>query len=209
MGDPPQIGDTVRSFNDRGAFLLSLLVAGLVIFLGVHLVPVFPRMRERLSRRMGYGRYKLLFTLASVAGLALIILGFANAPATPRVFAPFPAAIAVAPLAVTLAIILFAAANMRGYLRDKLKHPMLLGLMIWATVHLLANGDLRGTLLFGAFLAYAVIDVIAASQRSVTRTFVPAARFDVMAIVGGVAVAVAVMTLHRLLFGVPVVSFGV
>ena len=209
MGDPTQIGDTARSFNDRGAFPLSLLVAGLVIFLGVHLVPVFPRMRERLRRRMGDGRYKLLFTLASVAGLALIILGFANAPATPRVFAPFPAAIAVAPLAVTLAIILFAAANMRGYLRDKLKHPMLLGLMIWATVHLLANGDLRGTLLFGAFLAYAVIDVIAASQRSVTRTFVPAARFDVMAIVGGVAVAVAVMTLHRLLFGVPVVSFGV
>ena len=62
---------------------------------------------------------------------------------------------AIAPFAMTLAFILFAAANMRGHLRHALKHPMLLGLLIFSGVHLLANGDLRGTVLFGALLAYA------------------------------------------------------
>jgi uncharacterized membrane protein len=188
---------------------VSLLVAGLALFLGIHLLPMFPQSRTRLFNRLGEGRYKMLFSLASAVGLVLIVVGFANAPSTARVFAPFPAAIALAPLAITLAIILFAAANMRGHLRAVLRHPMLLGLLIWSTVHLLANGDLRGTVLFGAFLAYAVIDLVSASQRGAVKSFVPELKFDVMAIGGGIAVAFAVMALHRLLFGVRVVSFGV
>lgn len=187
---------------------MSLLIAGLVIFLGIHVVPMFPSSRARLRQRLGDGRYKMLFSLASATGLVLIVWGFATAPATPRVFAPFPAAITLAPWAVTLAIILFAAANMRGHLRHALRNPMLLGLLIWATVHLLANGDLRGTVLFGAFVVYAVIDLASVSQRQAATPYVPSLKFDVMAIVGGIGVALAVMALHRLLFGVRVVSFG-
>ncbi len=41
------------------------------------------------------------------------------------------------------------------------------------------------------------------------KPFVPSIKFDVMAIVGGIAVGVAIMFFHRLLFGVPAVSFGV
>ena len=188
---------------------MSLLIAGLVIFLGIHLVPVFPPLRNGVLARLGEGGYKGLFSLASAVGLVLIGVGFAQAPATERLFAPIPAAIAVAPYAVTLAFILLAAANMRGYLRHAIGHPMLLGLGIWAAVHLLANGDLRGTVLFGAFLAYAVIDVVSAQSRNAVKTFVPSVKFDVMAIVGGIVVAVAVMTMHRWLFGVRVVPFGV
>lgn len=188
---------------------MTLLVVGLVVFLGIHLVPVFPQLRKGLLKRLGEGRYKALFSLASGVGLVLIGVGFAKAPATERVFAPFPAAIALAPYAVTVAFILLAAANMRGHLRHALKHPMLLGLGLWATVHLLANGDLRGTVLFGAFLAYAVIDVVSAQSRHAVKVFVPRVRYDAMAIVGGVAVAFAVMTMHRMMFGVPVVPFGV
>jgi hypothetical protein len=92
---------------------------------------------------------------------------------------------------------------MRGHLRRVVQHPMLLGLGIWATVHLLANGDLRGTVLFGAFLAYAAIDLVSAVQRGAVKTFLPEGKFDAMAIVGGTAVALVVMLLHRYLFGVP------
>jgi len=187
---------------------MSLLVAGLVVFLGIHAVPMFPNLRHALATRLGDARYKGLFSLVSAAGLVLIVVGFGQAPSTPRVFAPFPAAIAVAPLAMTLAFILFAAANMRGYLRHALKHPMLLGLLLWATVHLLANGDLRGTLLFGAFLGYAVIDLVSATSRHAVKPFVPSVKFDMMAVAGGLMVAVGVMALHRLLFGVRAVTFG-
>jgi len=85
---------------------------------------------------------------------------------------------------------------------------MLLGLLLWATVHLLANGDLRGTLLFGAFLGYAVIDLVSATSRHAVKPFVPSVKFDMMAVAGGLMVAVGVMALHRLLFGVRAVTFG-
>jgi uncharacterized membrane protein len=187
---------------------MSLLVAGLAVFLGIHLLPAVPQARSRLIARLGEGRYKGLFSLASAVGLALIVIGYRQAPSTGRVFAPFAAAIAAAPLAMTLAFILFAAANMRGHLRHALQHPMLLGLGVWASVHLLANGDLRGSLLFGAFLAYAVIDLASAISRQAGKSFTPSFRYDVMAIVGGAVIAIGVMALHRVLFGVPVVTFG-
>jgi len=188
---------------------MPLLVAGLVLFLGIHFVPAFPALRSRLSARLGAQRYKMLFALVSAAGLALIVIGYRHSPATERVFAPVPAAIAIAPLALTLSFILFAAANMRGYLRHALGHPMLIGLGLWALVHLLANGDLRGTVLFGAFLAYALLDLISAISRHAVKAFAPQVKYDVMAVIGGGAVAFGVMVLHRMFFGVPVVSFGV
>ena len=110
---------------------------------------------------------------------------------------------------MTISFILFAAANMRGHMRRTLRHPMLLGLAIWATVHLLANGDRTGTVLFGAFLAYAAIDLVSAIGRGAVKTFVPEAKYDAMAVVGGIGVALVVMTFHRLLFGVPVTAFSI
>ena len=43
---------------------------------------------------------------------------------------------------------------------------MLLAVKIWATAHLLANGDLGSILLFGSFLAWAVAARISAKRRA-------------------------------------------
>jgi len=187
---------------------MRLLIAGLVIFLGIHLVPALPALRASAVAQWGERRYKGGFALVSAIGLVMIVVGFMIADPAPRVFAPLLGARAIAPYAMTLSFILFAAANMRGHLRRVLRHPMLLGLAIWATVHLLANGDLRGTVLFGAFLAYAAIDLVSAVQRGAVKTFLPEGKFDAMAIVGGTAVALVVMLLHRYLFGVPATGFS-
>jgi len=187
---------------------MGILVAGLILFLGVHLVPALPGPRARLVARLGEQRYKGLFSLVSFAGLALIIAGYAYADPGPRLFPPSPIAIAIAPYAITLAVVLFAAANMRGHTRRVVKHPMLLGLAIWAAVHLAANGDTRGTVLFGGFLAYAVVDFASAIRRGAVKAFEPTPRHDAMALVGGVVVSLALMALHRALFGVRVVSWG-
>jgi uncharacterized membrane protein len=185
-----------------------VLVAGLILFLGVHLVPALPSARGVLAARWGEQRYKGIFSLVSFAGLALVIAGYAVGDPGPRLFPPWQPAIAAAPYALTLSIILFAAANMRGHTRRVLKHPMLLGLAIWALVHLAANGDTRGTVLFGSFLAYAAIDFISAVQRHAIKTFESTPRHDVIAVIGGVVVALALMALHRPLFGVAVVRWG-
>jgi uncharacterized membrane protein len=86
---------------------------------------------------------------------------------------------------------------------------MLIGLLIWSTVHLLANGDRTGTVLFAAFAVYAIVDLFSAVARGAVKSFEPTVKHDVIAVVGGTAVALAVMTFHRLLFGVPVVPFSV
>ena len=187
---------------------MGMLVAGLALFLGVHLVPALPGPRARLVARLGEQRYKGLFSLVSFAGLALIIAGYTYSEPGPRLFPPSPIAIAIAPYAITLAVVLFAAANLRGHMRRMMKHPMLLGLAIWAAVHLAANGDTRGTVLFGSFLAYAVIDFASVIRRGAVKTFEPTPRHDAIAVIGGVAVSLALMALHRALFGVRVVSWG-
>jgi uncharacterized membrane protein len=188
---------------------MSLLIVGLVVFLGVHLLPTVPAARLSLVDRLGPQRYKLLFSLASAVGLVLIVAGFAHSGPRVPLFDPLPAARALAPSAMVVSFVLFAAANMRGHLRRLVQHPMLLGLLIWSAVHLLANGDRAGTVLFGAFLVYATIDLVSAVARRAVKPFVPEIKFDVMAIVGGTAVAAAVMTFHRVLFGIPVVPFGI
>jgi len=187
---------------------MATLIAGLVVFLGVHLLPALPAFRSDLVGRAGERRYKGLFSLVSFAGLALIIAGYAMADRGAQLFAPQPWAISIAPYAMPVAFALFAAANMPGHLRQTLKHPMLIGLLIWATVHLFANGDLRGTVLFGAFLAYAIVDLMSAIRRRAIKTFEPVARVDVIAILAGIVIALVLMTFHRVLFGVRVVPFG-
>ena len=187
---------------------MTTLALGLALFLGIHLVPAAPGLRAALAGRIGDGPYKGVFSLVSLAGLVLIVVGYRAAGTGAQLFAPLPAAIAAAPYAVTLAFVLFAAANMRTHLRRALRHPMLLGTLIWAAVHLVANGDTRGTVLFGAFVAYALVDLASAAGRGAVKPFEPTARHDVIAIVAGIAIALVVMTFHRPLFGVAVVPFG-
>lgn len=187
---------------------MEILVAGLVVFLGIHLVPAMPGLRNALFRSLGEKKYKGLFSLVSAIGLVLIVVGYGRAPGEPRLFDPFPAAIRIAPFAIMVSFVLFAAANMRTYIRRAVRHPQLIGLGIWSAVHLLANGELRSTVLFGAFLAYAVVDLVSAIARHATKNFTPVARQDVMAIVGGVVLALIVMTFHRPLFGVLAVPWG-
>lgn len=187
---------------------MGMLVLGLALFLGMHLLPAITGLRTRLLAAFGEARYKSMFSLLAVAGLLLIVLGYAGAPAEPRLFAPYPAALRLAPLAMILSFVLLVAANMRTHLRRKLRHPMLLGVGIWAAMHLLANGEARATVLFGAFLAYVAVDLVSAVRRHTAKAFEPAWRQDALAVAAGIGLALLVMAFHRPLFGVPVVPWG-
>jgi uncharacterized membrane protein len=161
-----------------------------------------------LVARWGRARLQERFRWLRRFGLALIVIGYARSGARAW-FEPWPAARVVAPYAMTLSFILLAAANMRTHLRRTLGHPMLVGVLIWASVHLFANGDRAGTVLFGGFLGYAVIDLASALHRRAVKTFVPELKHDLIAIVAGIVVALGVMVFHRPLFGVATVAFGI
>ncbi|WP_286758102.1 NnrU family protein [Ralstonia sp. RL] len=187
---------------------MTMLILGLVLFFGIHLLPVATPFRNRLFDTLGEGKYKGMFSLLSAIGLALIVLGYARAPSQPQLFAPSATAIMLAPLAMVASFILLAAANMKTHIRRIVRHPMLIGVGLWAAVHLLANGEAKATILFGSFLAYAVIDLISAVARHAVKSFTPVARQDAIAVVAGTALALLVMTFHRTLFGAAAVSWG-
>jgi putative Ca2+/H+ antiporter (TMEM165/GDT1 family) len=63
--------------------------------------------------------------------------------------------------------------------------------------------------LFGAFFAYAVVDLFSVVQRHAVKSFEPAVRHDVLAVIAGIVIALVFMTFHRILFGVRVVPFGI
>jgi uncharacterized membrane protein len=187
---------------------MTLLLLGLLLFFLPHLLPTVPSLRLGAATRWGEQRYKGLFSLLSGLGLVLIVAGYFTASRGPQLFAPIPAARAIAPYAMTLVFILLAASHSPSHIRATIKHPMLVAVLIWGVVHLLANGDLRGTLLFGAFAAYALVDLTSVVRRGAVASFEPRMRADIVSVVAGVVVALLVMTFHRTLFGFQVVAFG-
>ena len=54
---------------------------------------------------------------------------------------------------------------MKGHIRKKTRHPMLLGMVLWGVVHLINNGDLASVSLFGAFLLYSLFAIVSANRR--------------------------------------------
>ncbi|PZQ17801.1 MAG: NnrU family protein [Ancylobacter novellus] len=139
---------------------MILLVLGLVLFIGAHLFARARGPRAALVGRMGEGPYKALYSLVSLAGLALIVIGWRAAPFV-EVWSPPVWTRHLALLLMWPAFVLLVSYRLPGHIRAKAKHPMLAAVKLWATAHLLANGDLAGILLFGSLLAWAVFARVA------------------------------------------------
>ncbi len=191
---------------------MTLLVLGLVIFLGTHSFSMARGPRAALVARIGEGPYKGLYSLVSLVGIVLVAVGYGQYRVSGYipVWDPPVWTRHLALLLVLVAFICFVAAYLPGRIKARLKHPMLAGVKIWALAHLIANGDLGSILLFGSFLAWAVLARISAKRRDVAAqhggTAAPAGwRNDILAVVIGVAVYLAfVFWLHPWLIGVPV-----
>ena len=185
---------------------MNYMLPGLVLFFCLHLLPTSSDVRQSLIERLGHYPYLALYSLLSAAGLGLMILGYSNM-GHEQLWSPFnigrPAAMAIMPIA----FILLLAAYLPCHLRSKLKHPMLIATALWGSVHLLANGDLASSLLFGSFLGYALLDMALAKPRSsLVPKAAPRAIFDLVAVIGGLLIAAAVMHSHGKLFGVALIS---
>jgi uncharacterized membrane protein len=185
-----------------------LLIVGLIVFFAAHL---FTTMRERravLIARIGDGPYKGLYSLVSLAGLVMIIYGYAawRAAGAPQLWHPPVWTKHIALVLVPIAAIMIVAAYVPSHLRTRLKHPMLAGVTVWAAAHLLANGDLAGIVLFGGFLAYVVFDRVAVKRRAAPVPPAPAGwAGDAVAVVGGLALFLVLGYLfHPYVVGVPV-----
>ena len=147
---------------------MAYLILGLVIFLGVHSVRIVADdWRTRVRARVGAGAYKGVYSLLSLVGLGLIIWGFSVARETPvMVWTPPVGMRHAAALLTLVAFVFLAAAYIPGNaIKARFHHPMVLGVKSWAVAHLLATGSVAHMVLFGSFLAWGVLDFIAARRR--------------------------------------------
>ena len=173
------------------------LIAGLVIFFGIHLLPSCTGLRARLLARLGELPYKGAFSAVALAGFALIVYGMAHAPHIP-LWRPPAIAAAVAAVVMAPALILLAAANFDNNIKRLARHPMSLGVLLWALSHLLANGDWASLLLFGAFAAFALHNLRGRAQPLTPSPL----KKDALAVVIGLLAYFLLVALHGPLFGV-------
>lgn len=187
---------------------MLMLIIGLVLFLGIHSVPIVRSRREALVAKFGENGYKGLFSLVSAVGFVLIIYGYGVARYEgPILYDPPHWLRHVTMLFMVPVFIFLVAAYVPSRIRAALKHPMLVAVKLWAFSHLLVNGDLASVLLFGSFLAWAVLDRISVKRRGAAVACAADAGklADVGVILAGLVLyGLFVWKFHVLLIGVPV-----
>lgn len=191
---------------------LTTLILGLIVFFVPHVFVTQRESRARLIARIGEGPYKIAFSVISAIGIVLIAYGFARYRANEWVNLWYPPVWTrhLSLLLNWIAIVCVVAAYIPGNIKRVLKHPMLVGVKLWAVAHLIANGDLGSLILFGSILAWAVFDRISLKRRSdVGGPGIPQGGWpsDLVAVVVGTVVYVALVLLfHPIIIGVPVIN---
>lgn len=187
---------------------MLILILGLILFFAPHMVHMLaPRWRDGVLARIGLPPWKGLYSVIAGVGLVLIIIGFGMARADPHLLYVPPAWLRHLNALFTLvAFVLIAAAYVpRNHLKQKLGHPMLAGVKLWAVGHLLTTGYVHDVVLFGAFLVWAVADFGISRQRDRAAGAVyprGTLAFDAVTVAAGVAAwAIFAFTLHRWLIG--------
>jgi uncharacterized membrane protein len=197
---------------------LAVMISGLVLFLGVHTLPTRRPLRGRIVASLGDGGYKIGYALVSLVGIVLIARGFAYYRAAGMIdvwesLVPPKTLVIFKHITVALmlpAVILVAAAFIRGRIYLTVKHPLLTAVKLWAAAHLLANGDLGSIILFGSFLGWAVFDRISLKHRTDPGAPpIPVGGWgnDMIAVaVGIIAYLALAFAFHPVVIGVPVVG---
>jgi uncharacterized membrane protein len=188
---------------------MSVLILGLLIFLGVHSLRIFADgWRSRQIARLGEKPWKGLYALVSVIGFVLICWGFGLARQHPVLLYVPPLWLRHLNALFTLVAFVLVTAYLvpRNHLKAKLGHPMVLGVKVWAFGHLLATGMLHDVVLFGPFLAWAIVLFTVSRRRDrMAGTVYPAGSIkgDILTVVIGIAAWLAFgLWLHLRLIGV-------
>jgi len=134
------------------------LILGVLLWTGAH---YFKRLMPEARAKLGE-RGKGLVTAGIVAGIILMIVGYRSADFI-HVWSPPDFMVHVNNTLMLFAFWTFGSAAAKGakvWPANKIRHPQLTSVKIWALAHLLVNGDLASIILFGGLLGWAVGSVI-------------------------------------------------
>jgi len=189
---------------------LAIMIVGLAVFLAPHVLTTRRDTRAAVIALIGEGPYKALYALVAIIGVILIGWGFALYRANEWIDVWYPPRWTrdVTLTLMWFSIVFVVAAYIPGNIKRRLKHPMLVGVKLWAVAHLISNGDLGSIILFAAILAWAVFDRITLKRRTdpgAPPIPVGGWRNDIIAVVVGTLLYLALgFYFHPIVVGRPV-----
>lgn len=138
---------------------MILLIVGIALWVAVHLFKrIAPSARDALADRLPGGRDRGVIALLLLLSLVLIVIGYRRADFIP-VHDSFPGAGHINNVLMYVAVVLFGMGSSKGSMRSWLRHPMLMGVVVWGIAHILVNGDLASVILFTAMIVWAIVEM--------------------------------------------------
>ena len=182
---------------------MIVLALGIVLFAVLHLVPVLPDVKVRLKGPVGERAYGPVYGIVSVIALALIVVGWRHAPFV-AVYQPAWWGRYVNFGLTFLAFLCLGIFLFRGRLRQVLRFPMGIAVLLWGIGHLFANGDMAGLILFGGMMVYAALHIGWGLAQGVRPTPEVRDGHDLLSLMAGAALYGVMSQAHPLLIGVPI-----
>lgn len=188
---------------------MVLLIFGLVLFISLHLIPAFPKLREYAISKLKTSGYKAVFNIASISSIVLIVFGLKQA-SFEVLYDPPRRGQHLNMLLMFAAIYLFAS-NTKDTSPSSVKvftaHPIRWGVIVWSVGHLFANGDLTHVILFGSFFVYSVIIIISGNNRGLkpVLTELPPFRLEAVFLLVVAIVYSVLFWAHRYFTGMPLI----
>ena len=179
-----------------------MFATGLIIFFGIHLVPFFPKTKSALYSRLGENPYMGTFSFISLIGLIMIIFGYESE--IDNLYPIYSYIYAYSEYVMFFSFTFLVAAYLPTNLKKITKHPMSIGIGIWALLHLAVNPDIISVILFGGFLAYSVLDILVSEfKKEEKKLYEAKILYDVLSVVVAVLITSLAYNYHEYLSGVP------
>ncbi len=185
---------------------MTLLIAGILLFAGVHLVPsLAPGVKTAWLTKLGEGGYKGSFSLLLLSGIVLIVMGWRSIEAT-SVYLPSPDLRLPAVGLVVIAFALLVIGSRNSRVRQWVRHPQLTGVLLWAIAHLLLNGNNRDVVLFSSMALWSFVEILAISKRegAWVKADVPPLGNEIITVIATAVTVSAVIFVHPWMTGMSV-----
>jgi uncharacterized membrane protein len=182
---------------------MIILAFGVLLFLALHGVAAVPGLKAQLKAQIGENAYGPAFGIASIIALAVIVWGWRSSPSV-AIYEPPPWGWYANYLLTFIGFLCLGVFLFRGSWRQKLRFPMGIATIFWATGHLFSNGDLASLILFGGFLAGSIAHILVASASGVRPAPEVRIGHDGLSLIFGAALYGIMIQLHTALIGVPV-----
>ena len=194
---------------------MFVLIIGIVIFFGVHLIPLTSA-KVNLVESMGDKKYQGVFSIISLIGLIVMIYGFSLVDDCNPMMAdcntnninlwePLEYSREISFILMPISIILLVAFLVESNIKSILRHPWLFSIILWSFCHLISNGDLRSVLMFVSFGVYSVIDIVFSKKEVHSSESLPFTK-DVIVIVAGLVLYSILLYFHQYVSGEQIVE---